>query len=802
MTHTRRCLFLRDRNRPAGVLALTIAVMMLAALFPSPSEGYVWKDESRGTNLSIHGLGTLRLNYATVDGNVAAFEASDTNFGEHFATDGMLSLMVNGTLWHHYELEGYAKYNEENDNNLPDWNLRFQMSRDASYLIAGDQSTIFQDTYFTRYSDPFRGLTLHLESDTLGATAFGALTRGTLKKEDIAPNGTSGPYLLEDFPVVHGSEKVTLEVRNRNDPDNVLDTIVQERDEDYTIDYQEGEIRFTHPVDPETFQGNPVVIVVIYRSEKESSAFNTALMGGRTAVTPTGWATFGATYLSEFSREPSLSEGFDIRQDVYGLDSTFTLGNALTLTTEYAASRDYALSDSLRHAFRAALEGNVSQNVELRGRYQRAERDFLTFGNPEITPDQQAFDVGATYTYRPNHLLKTGYSFLQDNLPHDPDSPTTTTHRPSIGWEAYVRDHTKLFTTYEFIRTSDDQNPKATNTFTHVALVGGEQEFREVPLLNRLIVTGEYQWTDFEDDADVQADTITHQTGLRLRSEPVEKIGVYIEQRERWLHEKGLGQNTERQDISEVGLELNRWERFSAQARYRYNVGHDLLADQRSSRIHTATLSSTFQPWTRLTGTAKLELRDERAFDVAATGEGAQAEAKSLSPAEERSSQSVLVEGRLRLALADGLTARLRYAYDYTEEQADTLVESRENEFEFQINYVFDSQKAQLTGGVKIEPDLLKAPPAPATETQTVTYLLSGSRQLSEHWSMLAQYKWEIENGDAENACEDMLAEVGYQIGRYLKFAGGYQYETFADDQESESNYDAHSVYVKLIGKL
>ena len=64
------------------------------------------------------------------------------------------------------------------------------------------------------------------------------------------------------------------------------------------------------------------------------------------------------------------------------------------------------------------------------------------------------------------------------------------------------------------------------------------------------------------------------------------------------------------------------------------------------------------------------------------------------------------------------------------------------------------------------------------------------------------QYKREIPALATANYREDILGEIGYAAGRFLKFAGGYQYTRFRDQDDASKDYTANSFYVKLIGKL
>ncbi len=786
-TRMRRILQAGDgRLSTAGLITL---LMLGLFLYPSIAPGYVLKDEARGTYLSLFGIGSVRMSYATVDGNISLFEESDTGFLEDFDTQELLSLTVNGIVFRDYSLEGEVHYDPSD---IPDWNFYAKLSRDKHYVLFGDQPNIFSEPYFTRYTQPFRGLTLHAEGERFGLTTFGAVTRGETEREELTPDGTSGTYDFSNIPVVPDSDRVVLEVRNQYDPTEVLEIIPQERDVDYTIDYDTGEVTFTRPVDAETFRGDLIVIVVIYKGQSESTAFNTALFGSRAIISPTTWLSIGVTYVAEFDRDSDLTKSFDARQEIYGIDSTLTFAETWKLTTEYALSQDHVdgtTSDELPGAFRAELHGAVGGQFDVQAKYHRTERDFLTFANPAIDPNQQELDIDGVYAYRPNHALKIGYSFLQDNLPDEAASATTTTHRPYIEWNAYVREHTELFSKYEYIRTTDDQSPKTTDKQTQVWLAGGVQEFLGVPLLSKLTLRGEYQISDFEDLTDQEPDTLTHQIGLRAASEPVSEVLTYVEQRERIMYDKELEKYTTRQDISEAGIDLKRWERFSAASKYQYRVIHDVLQERKTSERQVFTLSSEYQIFTPLTGAGKFEARDETFFSDGPTDV-------------ERTSRTLNTEGRLTYTPKKDLTARLRYAYEQTRDEADVTTTTMEDETELRLNYAFDTRKTRLTGVVKVERDLTEAPPSPETKTRTITYIAGAARELSDSWDVLVQYKHIQTELTAETESDAMFGELGYKIGRFVKLTAGYQHTRFTDARESTNNYTANSVYARLIGKL
>jgi len=758
-------------------------------------DAYVLQDEKKGTNVSMFGLGMLRLNYATVDGNANAFADSDDGFDEGVDTYGFASFTVNGTLFHQYGLEGFLRYDEsEGDDNEEDesgtnLNFLFTLFRDENYLSFGDQSDMFAENYFSHYVSPFRGLTLHAETDHVNATTYGALAQGSVEKDEIRADGTSGPYNLEHLPIVPGSEVIKLEVRNRNNLEQTLESTPQTRNEDYTIDYDSGEIRFRKPVERETFHGDPIFIVVIYRSEEESSSFSAATGGGNLTVSPVEWGSVGATYVTEFDKNPSLSEGADARQQIYSVNGTLSISEAATASVEYAVSHDYQNPENTSYqAWRATADGRLGEAVEMHGTFHRTERDFLTFANPDIDPNEQELDVMGKYMFFVTHAVEIGYYMFQDNIPDDESEPTLTTHNPYIAYDGTIREHTQLYSRYEFLQNRDDLANKEIDDQTKIFLIGAEHDFLRVPAIKNLTLQAEYEHDDFDDFTEQEADTITHQAVARAETEPFRQTMFYAQQRERWIQDKTLDEFTEREDISEIGVDLGASERLSLTSSYEYRVDHDLLADNLISKEHTLIFGAEYQLFESVDTYGKVEYRKETFYE-------------SLD-VNDNSSEGLTITGRVAYNPLKDLTMRLTYDLDQEKDAETGSIETLEDETEFRVNYALNQRRTRFTGSVLMERDLLNAPPTPEAKTRTMTYFLSAAHQLNDSFDVLAQYKREQVEIDADNCRDDALGEVGWQFSRFMKFSLGYQYSVFADRYAPETDYTAHSVYLRLIGKL
>ena len=779
---------------------------LCVCLVPADVSAYLLKNETQGTNLSIFGLGMVRFNYATVNGAVIDFEDSADGFADGWDTEEFLSLVANGTIWHDYTLDGFARYEDvpedSTDANVAD-GLTFllRLARDESFVAVGDQPAVFQETYYTSYTNPFRGLTLHGENEhgTFGVTTFAAMSKGASQKEDLLPNGTSGPYQLQYLPVVPASDWVTLEVRNRHDPQQVLEQRPQERNVDYVIDYDTGEITFTEPVATETFQGDPLVIVVSYRSEAESSSFETAIAGARVFVSPTNWLDVGVTHVSEFERRGVLRDNFDARQEVYGIEAAMRLADSIEVTTEFAQSQDHQAADSpSRQALRVGMEGGFGEKVSLAARYHRNERDFLTFANSAIDPNEQELEFTTAYALNPKHTLQFDYRFFQDNLPQNAAEPTNTTHRPSVSWIGKLSEATELYSNYEWIQHTDDRTPTETDDRTHVFLLGARHEFANVPVFKKMAVRGEYQFDDFTDLTDQEADTQAHQIGLRLSAEPRPKLTTYLEQKERLLRDQDRRQYTEREDLSEIGFDWKNWERFGLRASYQYRTTFDLDLQERTKARQTVLIAPEMQLLSSLQLLGKFELSQEEQFATTAAEPLPDGE---TSP-EPGSLQLINLEGRVLYTPLKDLAARLTYQYTETVDEYADASETWSDETEFRVNYAFDQRQSRLVASILIERDLLDAPPTAATRTRTTTYFVSAFRQITDRWDGLAQYKRETVEEGAHNYREDILGEVGREWGRFFKLVGGYQYSFFHDQAKPENDYIANSVYFRLIGKL
>jgi len=209
-----------------------------------------------------------------------------------------------------------------------------KLEKGTAQILFGDFSTDLNDTRLARYNRQFSGVRAMSEGQHLSANGFIAETRQGFMKDEIAADGTSGPYRLSQKNIVRNSETVIIETRDRDRPDVVVQTRTIRRHFDYEVDFATGEIIFRAPVDATDTSFNDNVIVVDYETYDETERNLT--YGGRIAIrNKSGSLEIGATGLHEEVRDRDEA-GFT---QLGAVDATLSLSEETEIRAEYAMSK-------------------------------------------------------------------------------------------------------------------------------------------------------------------------------------------------------------------------------------------------------------------------------------------------------------------------------------------------------------------------------------------------------------------------------------------------------------------------------
>jgi hypothetical protein len=142
--------------------------------------------------------------------------------------------------------------------------LYLKIERQQFVALFGDFDTGFSVTELTRYNRTLSGVRSDFGGERLSVSGFAARTDTGLVQDELQGDGTSGLYRLSRSPIIIGSDKLRIEVRDRFEISRVLETRELSRFVDYDLDYERGTVFFKQPVQSRDQNLNPVFIIADY----------------------------------------------------------------------------------------------------------------------------------------------------------------------------------------------------------------------------------------------------------------------------------------------------------------------------------------------------------------------------------------------------------------------------------------------------------------------------------------------------------------------------------------------------------
>ena len=158
--------------------------------------------------------------------------------------------------------------------------LYVRIDKNRSYLLYGDFTTASSSEVrnLSQSNRSLTGVKQVYEDDTVRATSYVSRTAQAQQVEEFRAVGTSGPYYLSAAggEFVDNSEQLEVVVRDRNQPNLVLQRTAVTRFVDYTVEPLTRRILFTHPIASLDANLNPQSIRVTYEVTSGGSPFTVA----------------------------------------------------------------------------------------------------------------------------------------------------------------------------------------------------------------------------------------------------------------------------------------------------------------------------------------------------------------------------------------------------------------------------------------------------------------------------------------------------------------------------------------------
>jgi uncharacterized repeat protein (TIGR01451 family) len=142
--------------------------------------------------------------------------------------------------------------------------LYARLDRHDASLLYGDLVTGGSGRSLANYARSLTGAAAAWGSDASGGRAFTSRARSHQAVDELPGRGVSGPYTLRHAPLLEGSERVEVLVRDRDQPAIVLSSEAKQRFTDYELDPISGRLLFRSPVPSFDALLNPVSVRVTY----------------------------------------------------------------------------------------------------------------------------------------------------------------------------------------------------------------------------------------------------------------------------------------------------------------------------------------------------------------------------------------------------------------------------------------------------------------------------------------------------------------------------------------------------------
>jgi uncharacterized repeat protein (TIGR01451 family) len=346
--------------------------------------------------------------------------------------------------------------------------LYARIDRGRSYAMFGDYDADMKDLALTGYARKLTGVKLHLEDRAASFITVTGARPNTSFARDVIPGGSLSLIQLSHGDILPGSETVTLEVRDRRNPEIILTTETLIRSVDYNLDAISGQIFLMRFISAFDYALNLTQIVVTY--EHSANGFNSLVLTARGLKKFPGIGLqLGFTGI--YQRQDQLSD-FSLS----GIDVTKNLPRGGLIKGAVALGRGeiagfsnggFASESNDHNGF--AYEIDYTQPVSFRegvlhGRLAGASAGFLNPFGTTVTPGSRRAEL--SFSFKPRRTSTAKVSFTDER--NETDNVDNSRSTFSFAWSEALRENLKLHFGYDFREFSDNKGDRdiTSNLFT------------------------------------------------------------------------------------------------------------------------------------------------------------------------------------------------------------------------------------------------------------------------------------------------------------------------------------------------
>jgi len=754
----------------------------------------------------LMGMGMLRLNWASVEGNEIRFRYSDLGLPTELSTRERASFMVDGTFGHgDYTINGHINYDPENRITEPPLEFLLNVGNDRTYLSAGDYHMgVMMDSVFSRYYHPFRGVLIGARtgSNRMGIELLGGLARGESGFEEFYADSGAGPYYLAESPIIRGSEVVYLVTKSAANPDLEIQRLPLVRNQDYYLDYDRGSIIFTYPLYPFDEVGNPVSILVSYQFESLVGRFSRAVMGLRAFVSPFESLRFTFSYIADSDKDQDLGDIFKNRRGIYSFGVNVD-SQRLNFFGEFSFSSEPSAENQTGFFGGGIL--NITKRLRLFFNGWKLDTDFPTFANEQLQYGYSLFQVFPSYAERniflspfqfTRNLGAELYPFSLARLSVDETEVhgflewETRNDKVSLGYG--TREETAADLKTDTVYVSSFHNGERTKAWGKVGaewssdpdrasrdirvsdiLLGVRQEVKKFSH-GGVFVQADYKADWHEDFLDFSHDTFHHTYSLTAEYLTGSE-GFFAGYRKEAITDRDEDMNILDADIFELGVRRHIYKGFFVDSRYRQEQSSGENGDIDNKIISLGA------------GIETNKVRAMGRYEIQVNESGGS-------------------EGRRKLwslfffgAPVKRMSISIRY-YKQTGRDDVPLSLSERSEEQLGLRFLWRPWDfLNLYSQWRYDTNLELYPPLDRTKSNSLAEVHGLKLKISNRLEFLANYKLLKVWGPIENRKYAAAAELGYLLFRHFRFGIGAERIDYNDPIDAEANYRTTVGYFKLV---
>ncbi len=233
-----------------------------------------------------------------------------------------------------------------------------RLEKGLSYIQYGDFAGFKggADLNFSRYRRALTGISFHLDGKLVEVDGVAAPDGQVVKHDEFAADGTYGPFMLSNAPIIENSDEVYVITRDRLHPEIILKRVKLERNEDYELDPVTGRLDLKMPIPSFDEDFNPNYIFVMYEVIGNGGEL---AYGGKITLHPFKNSSIGLT-LGHSS--PNRNNSFDVKGAFFDL-------NLSKLRGRVEGARSYMNGIYQGDAYSVSLSADPFDWLKLNGKY-------------------------------------------------------------------------------------------------------------------------------------------------------------------------------------------------------------------------------------------------------------------------------------------------------------------------------------------------------------------------------------------------------------------------------------------------